>query len=68
MLKKRILSKPKRGAQAVVRGGGGTAPLGPTIATALATGTKNDTTVTNFVNLRQKTTKPHFEQGLPNRT
>ena len=38
-------------------GGGGTAPLGPTVATALATSTKNDTTVTNFVNSRLKNNK-----------
>ena len=50
MLQNSILSKPKWGAQAVVRGG--TAPLGPTVATALATSTKNDTTVTNLVNSR----------------
>ena len=50
MLHKSILSKPKWGAQAVVRGD--TAPLDPTVATALATSTKNDTTVTNFVNSR----------------
>ena len=37
--------------------GGGTALLGPTVATALATSTKNDTTVTNFVNLRLKHNK-----------
>ena len=40
------------GAQAVVRGG--TAPLCPTVATALATSTKNDTQETNFVNSRKK--------------
>ena len=43
------------GAQAVVRGG--TAPLGPTVATAQATSTKNDATVTNFVNSRLKNNK-----------
>ena len=36
------------GAQAVVRGGHGTP--GPTVAPALATSTKNDTQVANFVN------------------
>ena len=45
-----ILSKTEWGAQADV--GRGTAPLGPNVGTALATSTKNDTTVTNFVNLR----------------
>ena len=40
--------------------GEGTAPLGPTVATALATSTKNDTTVTNFVNLRLKNNKATF--------
>ena len=50
MLQKVILSKPKWGAQAVVRGG--TAPLGPTVATALAASTKNNTPVANFVKSR----------------
>ena len=40
--------------------GDGTAPLGPTVATALATNTNNDTTVTNFVNLRLKNNKAAF--------
>ena len=56
MLRKRIRVHRNGGAQAVVRGGG-TAPLGPTVATALATSTKNDTTVTNFLNLRLKNNK-----------
>ena len=38
------------GAQTVV--GGSMAPLGPTVATALATSIKNDTPVANFVNSR----------------
>ena len=49
MLQTGILSKPKWRAQAVVRGDG--AP-GPTVATALATSTKNDTPVANFMNSR----------------
>ena len=51
MLQKSILNEPKWGAQAVVRGGGDGTP-GPTVATALATTTKNDTSVANFVNSR----------------
>ena len=49
MPQKSILSEPKWGAQAVVRGDG--AP-GPSVAAALATSTKNDTSVANFVNSR----------------
>ena len=49
MLKKTILNEPKWGAQAVVRRG--RRPW-PTVATALATSTKNDTPVANFVNSR----------------
>ena len=66
MLQNSILIKPKWGTQAVVRGG--TAPLGPTVATSLATSTKKNTTVINLVNSRLKTTKPYCEQELPNRT
>ena len=64
---KPILGKPKGEAQAVV--GGGTSPLGPTVATALAlaTSTKNDTSVAHFVNSR-KNNKPYFKPGLPIRT
>ena len=49
MLQKSIMNEPKWGAQAVVRGDG--AP-GLTVATALASSTKNDTSVANFVNSR----------------
>ena len=54
MLKKSILSKPKWGAHAVVRG---VWRPGPTVATTLATSTKSDTPVANFVNSRQKNNK-----------
>ena len=46
---------------------GGYGAPGPTVATALANSTKNDTPVTNFVNSRQKT-KPYFDPGLQIRT
>ena len=36
---------------------GGYGPPGPTVATALATSTKNDTPVANFVNSRLKNNK-----------
>ena len=49
MLQKSILNEPKWGAQAVVWGDG--APC-LTVATALATSTKNDISLANFVNLR----------------
>ena len=59
MLQKSILNEPKWGALAVVRGGGRRPwPLrsdrtpGPTVATAMATSTKNDIPVANFVNSR----------------
>ena len=58
MLKKSILNEPKWGG--TISCLGGTAPLdhrsdgtpGPTVATALATSTKYDTPVANFVNSR----------------
>ena len=58
MLNKSILIESEWGAQAVVRGGRRPWPHrsdgtpGPTVATALATSTKNDTSVANFVNSR----------------
>ena len=66
MLQKSILSESKWGGHKQSLEGEG-AP-GPTVATALATSTKNDTPVANFVNSRQKTTKPYVEPELPNRT
>ena len=59
---KSILSKPKWGAQAVATGGRHGTPS-PTVATTLATSTKNDTPEANFVNSRQKTTKSYSEPG-----
>ena len=49
MLQKSVLSEPKWGAQAVVRGG--RYPW-TNVARALAISTKNDTLVANFVNSR----------------
>ena len=49
MLKKNILNEPKWGHKQPL---GGDGVPGPTIATALATSTKNDTPVANFVNSR----------------
>ena len=61
MLRKRFLNEPKWGGTTSLGGDG--AP-GLTIATAMATSPKNDTSVATFVNSRQKTTKPYFEPGL----
>ena len=61
MLQKSILSKPKWGHKQSLGGYG--AP-GPTVVMALATSTKSDKPVTNFVNSRQKPTQPYFEHGL----
>ena len=66
MLQKSFLYEPKLGGHKQSLGEDG-AP-GPTVATSLATSTKNDTPVANFVNSWYKTTKPYFEQGLKSRT
>ena len=66
MLQKSILSKPKWGGTSSRWEGFG-AP-GPTVATALATGKKNDTQVANFANSRYKRKKPYFKPGLPIQT
>ena len=47
---------------------GGDGAPGPTVATALATSTKNDTPVADFVKSWQKTTEPYFEPRLQIRT
>ena len=63
MLQKSILNKPKWGEHKQSLEGYG-AP-GPTVATTLATSTKNDSPVANFVKSQWKTTKPYryFEPG-----
>ena len=62
MLQKSILNELKWGHKQSL-GGDGTP-----VAMALATSTKNNTPVANFVNSRQKTTKPNFEKLLQVRT